>query len=206
MNWTETTLKEPEVSVEARPHPSPLPRGEGGRCDAFVEFLSSGCIRRFPGGRGKDSRQSETHDIKQTQQNHLALFEGAKPLGGSSVVGSLERLDVVRPHPGPMGGAPSACESVSQEGVGRLRDWQTQARHESVSQEELCASRNVVPQERGKRSALSGNAGPVGCSRFRFVNQYGGDCNGGATISQNGEFFHPLPGGEGWGEGVRFSN
>ena len=56
------------------------------------------------------------------------------------------------PLPCPMGGAPSACRSVSQDGICRLRDWQTQARHESVSRQETSVSRYVVPQRRRGRT------------------------------------------------------
>ena len=54
------------------------------------------------------------------------------------------------PHPNPMGGAPSACESVSRSTKGSLRDQQTQARQQMVSPRETFASRNVVPDRSGE--------------------------------------------------------
>ena len=59
------------------------------------------------------------------------------------------------PLPGPMGGAPSACESVARKWDCRLRDSQTQARHESVSREGTSASRYVVPWGEGESFAAS---------------------------------------------------
>jgi len=49
-----------------------------------------------------------------------------------------------------MGGAPSACESVSRSTKGSLRDQQTQARQQMVSPRETFASRNVVPDRSGE--------------------------------------------------------
>ena len=54
-----------------------------------------------------------------------------------------------------MGGAPSACKSVSRARHCCSRNTQTQARHESVPRDETFASRNVVPQERVKRRPSS---------------------------------------------------
>jgi hypothetical protein len=50
----------------------------------------------------------------------------------------------VSPSPGPMGGAPSACESVSRASDGRLRDEQTQARHELDAARKTFSARIVV--------------------------------------------------------------
>src|SRR5579872_3161257 len=49
-----------------------------------------------------------------------------------------------RPHPGPMGGVPNTCKSVSRLFDCRLRDGQTQARHKFVSRERIRTSREVV--------------------------------------------------------------
>ena len=61
------------------------------------------------------------------------------------------KLDNVRPHPGPMA---------------------SQARHESVSPQELCASRNMVPQEREKFCTTSCYPDKVvaGCRRAKGFN------------------------------------
>ena len=59
------------------------------------------------------------------------------------------------PLPGPVGGAPSACKSVSRSGNCRLRDWQTQAHHEMVARIGTCASRNVVPHQVAEREKYS---------------------------------------------------
>jgi hypothetical protein len=94
MNLAETNLNKRKVSVDARPHPGPLPRGEGGRCDTFVEFESRGCIRRSLGVQGKDDCGSEMHKFKQTRQMVLPLLsEHEEPRIG---------LMVVHPHPNPL--------------------------------------------------------------------------------------------------------
>ena len=67
-----------------------------------------------------------------------------------------ENSDDARPRLDLMGGAPSACKSVSRSVDGRLRDWQTQARHQLVSPQETFASRNVVPRGEGETSGVYG--------------------------------------------------
>jgi hypothetical protein len=87
------------------------------------------------------------------------------------------KIDNVRPHPGPMGGAPSACKSVPRARDCRSRDTQTQARHESVPRNKTFASRNVVPQERVKGRPSSNDRISFLQSKRLLVNHWSLNCN-----------------------------
>jgi hypothetical protein len=68
-----------------------------------------------------------------------------------------------------MGGAPSACKSVSRTRYCRFRDLQSQARHKSVSPKETRASRNVAPPQY-KASQLCQSRGVIfGASGFGSI-------------------------------------